>query len=105
MKNFSTKDDFELLKKQTIVTKLKEDEEKPKKHLRVEQHVIKPEHPYFSVFANFTHQSKNLYNHANYLIRQEFINNGKWLRFQDLDELLKNDTEYPDYKTDKRRNP
>lgn len=50
------------------------------------------------MFCEFTHQSKNLYNHANYLVRKEFIENNKWLRYQDLDKLLKKDINYPDYK-------
>ena len=65
---------------------------------RVEKHIIKKNHPYYSMFCEFTHQSKNLYNHANYLVRKELTENNKWLRYQDLDKLLKKDTNYPDYK-------
>jgi len=36
-----------------------------------------------------THIAKNLYNEANYLIRQEFIHNGRWIRDAALDKLLK----------------
>lgn len=50
------------------------------------------------MFCEFTHQSKNLYNHANYLVRKELTENNKWLRYQDLDKLLKKDTNYQDYK-------
>ena len=32
--------------------------------------------------------SKNLYNYANYTIRQEFITNGKWIRYNKLDNML-----------------
>jgi putative transposase len=39
-----------------------------------------------------------LYNHANYLIRKELISNGKWLRYEELDKILKSDTEFSDYK-------
>ena len=35
------------------------------------------------------HLSKNLYNEGNYLIRQEFFNNGKWIRYNSLYHLLK----------------
>ena len=49
------------------------------------------------MFCKFTHQSKNLYNHANYLVRQKFVETGKWLRYQQLDKLLKQDSDYPDY--------
>lgn len=65
---------------------------------RTEKHVIKKDHQYYSMFCEFTRQSKNLYNHANYLVRKEFIENNKWLRYQDLDKLLKKDVNYPDYK-------
>lgn len=47
---------------------------------QVEKHMIKKDHSYYDMFCEFTHQSKNLYNHANYLIRKEFVETGKWLR-------------------------
>ena len=46
----------------------------------------------------FCFQAKNLYNHANYLVRQAFCEEDKWIRYTDLDKLLKSDIEYPDYK-------
>lgn len=49
------------------------------------------------MFCEFTHLSKNLYNHANYLVRKEFVESGKWLRSQDLDRLLRQDRDHPDY--------
>ena len=64
---------------------------------QVEKHVIKRNHSYYDMFCEFTHQSKNLYNHANYLVRKEFVETGKWLRYQQLDKLLKHDFDYPDY--------
>lgn len=64
---------------------------------QVEKHVITKNHPYYTMFCEFTHQSKNLYNHANYLVRKEFVESGNWLRYQQLDKLLKQDVEYPDY--------
>ena len=64
---------------------------------QVEKHVITKNHPYYAMFREFTHQSKNLYNHANYLVRKEFVESGNWLRYQQLDKLLKQDVEYPDY--------
>ena len=47
---------------------------------------------------DFCIKSKNLYNHANYIIRNEFVKNGKWIRYADLDKLLRADIEYPDYR-------
>ena len=64
---------------------------------QVEIHAIKKNHQHYTMLCEFTHQSKNLYNHANYLVRKEFVETGKWLRYQQLDILLKHDLEYPDY--------
>ena len=65
---------------------------------RVEKHIIKKSDSYYNMFCEFTHQSKNLYNHANYLVRKEFTENNRWLRYQDLDKILKKDIDYPDYR-------
>ena len=65
---------------------------------RVEKHIIKKSNSYYNMFCEFTHQSKNLYNHANYLVRKEFTENNRWLRYQDLDKILKKDIDYPDYR-------
>lgn len=64
---------------------------------QVEKHIIKKSHPYYNMLCEFTHWSKNLYNHANYLVRKEFLETGHWLRYQDLDKLLRQDLDYPDY--------
>ena len=64
---------------------------------RVEKHLIHENHPYFGMLSEFTYLSKNLYNHANYLVRKEFVETGQWLRYRDLDKILKQDTDYPDY--------
>jgi len=66
--------------------------------IKVEKHIIKQSNKHFKLIKHFCWLSKNLYNHANFLIREEFIKNGKWLRYQELDKILKNDSEYPDYK-------
>ena len=65
---------------------------------QVEKHIIKKSHPYYSMFCEYTHLAKNLYNHANFLIRSEFLNTGNWLRYGDLEKRLRNDVDYPDYK-------
>ena len=64
---------------------------------RVERHIVKSSSPFFDVLIDFCHKSKNLYNHANFIIRQKFISNGKWIRYNELDRILKADTEYADY--------
>ena len=65
---------------------------------QVEKHVIKKSHPYYNMFCEYTHLAKNLYNHANYLVRNEFVETGKWLRYLDLDKILREDLEFPDYR-------
>ena len=65
---------------------------------RVEKHLIKQNNTYFSMLCDFTHKSKNLYNHANYIVRNEFVKNNKWTRYAELDKLLKADLEFDDYK-------
>lgn len=50
------------------------------------------------MLQDYTHKAKNLYNHANYLIRQEFFTNNKWLRYGQLDKILKGDLVYDDYR-------
>jgi len=64
---------------------------------RVEHHRLKPSSPFYAMLRDFCHRSKNLYNHGNFLIRQTFIDDGKWLRYE-VDRLLKVDAEYPDYR-------
>ena len=66
---------------------------------RVEKHIIKPSNKYYAMLDNFCFLSKNLYNHANYVLRQEFINNGRTVPYGDLDKMLKADGEHPDYRT------
>ncbi len=65
---------------------------------RVEHHRLKPSSPFYAMLREFCHRSKNLYNHGNYLIRQTFIEDGKWLRYGEVDRFLKADAEYPDYR-------
>ena len=65
---------------------------------RVEKHTIKQNNSYYPIFCDFAHKSKNLYNHANYLIRNEFVKNDKWLRYRELDKILKTDLEFDDYR-------
>jgi transposase, IS605 orfB family len=64
---------------------------------QVEKHIIKKSHPWYSMFSEYTHLAKNLYNHANFLVRREFVNTGKWLRYHELDKILRRDVDYPDY--------
>ena len=65
---------------------------------RVEKHFIRPSSPWFSMIGDFCHKAKNLYNHGNYLVRSRFIKDGYWIRYEELDQILKQDLEYPDYR-------
>ncbi len=65
---------------------------------RIEKQIIKSTNEYYSMLDDFCFKSKNLYNHANYLVRQEFTQNDKWLRYGDMDKILKADSKFPDYK-------
>ena len=65
---------------------------------RVEKHLIRPSSPWFPMIAGFCHLAKNLYNHANYIVRNGFIKDNYWTRYEELDDILKKDLRYPDYK-------
>lgn len=65
---------------------------------RVERHIIKPNHKHYNLLNEFCYKSKNLYNYANYIIRQEFIKNGNWIRYNNLDKILKQEENNFDYK-------
>lgn len=56
---------------------------------RIEKHLIKSSDPYYTLLDDFCFRSKNLYNFANYNIRQEFIKNNKYLNYYDIDKLMK----------------
>ena len=57
---------------------------------RTEQIRIRPDEN----ISSLCHLSKNLYNEANYLIRQEFIKNVRWIRYNELDKELKESENY-----------
>lgn len=61
---------------------------------RVEQHQIHKTHPSWKLIDELCFKSKNLYNYANYLIRQEFINNNKWIQYNELFQLCKDSEPY-----------
>jgi len=65
---------------------------------RVEKHMIRPSSPWFPMLDEYCYLAKNLYNHGNYIVRDNFINNSEWMRYNELDRILKKDLEHPDYK-------
>ena len=61
---------------------------------RVEQHVIERSHPKFKEIDEMAFASKNLWNLANYSVRQSFIFQGKYLNNAALYPLLKGTEAY-----------
>lgn len=58
---------------------------------RVERHIISKNHKMYKVVDDYCFKSKNLYNYANYLIRQEYILNKKYMDYNKMWKLIKND--------------
>jgi transposase len=57
---------------------------------RTEQIWVRPDEN----ISSLCHLSKNLYNEANYLIRQEFFKTERWIRYYDLNKELKESENY-----------
>lgn len=55
---------------------------------RTEKHLIKKSNPMWETIDYYCYQAKNVYNSANYIIRQEFINTGKWIKYNQLDKMM-----------------
>jgi putative transposase len=60
----------------------------------VEQHVINRDDPRFVVIDAAAFKSKNLYNAANYAIRQAFIHEGCYLNYNEMQRLMKGHEAY-----------
>lgn len=63
---------------------------------RTEQHIIKYDSDFGKYIDKYCFKSKNLYNYANYIVRQEFINNNNWIRYNKLFDLVKESESYKD---------
>jgi putative transposase len=61
---------------------------------RTEQTQINKTHPMYKLIDEFCFRSKNLYNYANYIIRQEFIDNHKYIKYNDMAKELKTSEPY-----------
>ena len=61
---------------------------------RVERIIIKKDHPKFQLIDEMCFNSKNLYNEANYAIRQELIENGNYLNYYDMNKEFKTHENY-----------
>ena len=60
----------------------------------VEQHVINKSDPRYGVIDAAAFASKNLYNAANYELRQAFIRTGRFLTYNQLDKLMQSHDAY-----------
>ncbi len=60
----------------------------------VEQHVIDRSDPRFAVIDEVAFKSKNLYNAANYEIRQTFIHENKYLNYNEMDRRMQSHEAY-----------
>lgn len=61
---------------------------------RVEQIIIRKSHPKFKVIDQQCFHSKNLYNEANYVIRQKFIEIGEYIPYKDMNFEFKTHENY-----------
>lgn len=64
---------------------------------RVERHIIDRQSKWFKILREKCFLAKNVYNHGNYLIRQEFFNSGNYLGYSKVEKLMHDDVEFPDY--------
>lgn len=55
---------------------------------RVEQQIIRKNNSIYNIVDQYCFYSKNVYNQANYIIRQEFINNNNKLSAYDVQKLM-----------------
>ena len=62
---------------------------------RIEQIIIRKDHPKFKIIDQQCFHSKNLYNEANYTIRQKFIADGEYISYYDMNKEFKT---YENYK-------
>lgn len=64
---------------------------------RVEKHIIKKNKFAWKIIDELSFKSKNLYNYANYIVRQEFINNNNYINYYDMKKMLKTHVPFKDY--------
>ena len=66
------------------------------KATRVEQQIIRKSHPQWKTIDEMCFNEKNLYNYAMYIIRQEYIKSGKYIKYYDMNFTLKTHKQYKD---------
>ena len=60
----------------------------------VERHIIKNNHRFYAEIDRLCFLSKNLYNYANYLVRQSFIFENTYRNYHDIQKTLQNQEDY-----------
>lgn len=63
---------------------------------RVEQQIIRKSHPLWETIDRMCFNSKNLYNYAMYIIRQEYIQNKRYIPYKEMNFNLKTHQQYKD---------
>lgn len=61
---------------------------------RVEQQILNKGHPMWKIIDEMCYNSKNLYNEANYIVRQEFINNKRYITYREMNKEFKTHDNY-----------
>lgn len=56
---------------------------------RIETHKIKSGHKSYHTLVRLSHLSNNLYNQANFIVRQNFIYNNRYLNYYKIDKLFR----------------
>lgn len=62
--------------------------------IRVERHLIKKSDSMWKIIDQKCFEAKNLYNSANYVIRQDFFKNKGWIRYRKLDKIMQEHENY-----------
>ncbi|HAC66214.1 MAG TPA: transposase [Cyanothece sp. UBA12306] len=60
----------------------------------VERHIIQKNHRFYAEIDRLCFLSKNLYNYANYLVRQSFIFENTYRNYHDIQKTLQNQPDY-----------
>lgn len=63
---------------------------------RVEQTILRKSHPLWKTIDEMCYLSKNLYNYANFLIREEFTENGKYISYFTMNKEIHTNKIYKD---------
>jgi len=61
----------------------------PNRVKRIETHKIKSNHKSYRTLVRLSHLSNNLYNQANFIVRQNFIYNNRYLNYYKIDKLFR----------------